>query len=579
MGDKAANATFDSWKEIAAYLRRTEKTCRRWEKELGLPVHRLEDSTRARVFAYKDELDLWVAKAGHLDALIDNGKARDARSKVGKKRSFFAVAAFVVILVCMGIWLGIFKKERPLRALNPIQSIAVLPFEDLSPGRDQEHLADGMTDALINALCGVPGLRVPARTSSFFFKGKKIPLPEIGRLLHADALIDGSIQVSGEKIRLTVRLVKTSDGYHLWSEKYDRPLNDIFAVQDDIARAVVRTFKVDLLEGQEGFSVKDYTLNREAYDCFLRGFFFAHRGERTREGLEKAIQFYEKAIEKDLKYALAYAGLSEVWMSLPNYGPCPREKAYEESRKAAIKALELDPGLAEANIAYGCYLCEIERDRKGEIEHFRKAIALKPGYAWAHNMLAYSLIYQGRIEEGLEEGRRALELDPLSCVISRDQGGFLYWAGQYDEAIVAFKKALELYPDHLWTYYYLGCTYLEKAMCEEALAAFQRAFRDNPPLLAIYTAMTQARMGKTAEAKHLLNDLLKEEGSIDFLMKYFHLAVVCLNLGEKERGFNFLRKSELDGDQQLGFIKVHPLLKHLHGEPQFQAIVRSMKLD
>lgn len=274
-------------------------------------------------------------------------------------------------------------------------------------------------------------------------------------------MIEGSIQVSGETIRLTVRLVNAADGYHLWSEKYDRPLDDIFAVQDEIAQAVVRKLKVNLLEGQEGVSVKDYTLSREAYDCYLRGLFLFHHGGRM-----KAIEFYEKAIEKDPQYALAYAGLADAWIILPNFGPYPRDTAYKEAKRAAIKALELGPGLAETHIAYGLYLSEIERDRKGELEHLRKAVALKPGYGWAHHMLAYSLFYQGQIEEGLDECRRALDLDPLSCGIWGDMGGF-----------------------------------------------------------------------------------------------------------------QFLKKSEEASDQLLGFIKIHPLFRNLHGEPGFRAIVRSMKLD
>jgi TolB-like protein/Tfp pilus assembly protein PilF len=579
MGNQAGRDTFDSWKEIAAYLRRTEKTCRRWEKELGLPVHRLEDSPRARVFAYRDEVDAWVENAGNLAALAGQGEAGAIASKVPNRRLTYVAVAIVVMLVVVVAWLWIFKKKDRFPSPAPIRSIAILPFEDLSPGKDHEHLADGMTDALIDALCDVPGLHVPARTSSFYFKGRKTPLPEIGRLLHADALIEGSIQVACEKFRLSVQLVKASDGYHLWSEKYDRPMDDVFAVQDEIARAVVQALRVELLDGRQAFSAKDYTTDREAYDYYLRGFFHAHQGERSREGLEKAIQFFEKAIQKDPQYALAYAGLAEAFMALPNYGPYPRGEAYEQAKGAAVQAMELDPGLAEAHVAYGCYLSEVERDRKGEIEHFREAIAFKPGYGWAHNMLAYSLLYQGRIEEGLEEGRRALDLDPLSCVISRDQGGYLYWAGRFDEAIGAFKKALELYPDHSWTYYYLGCAYLEQAMYEEAQSAFQQAFRADPHLLSIYSALTNARMGKTAEARRTLDELLREEESIEFSMKYFHLAVLCLNLQEKGLGFRFLDKSEQNRDQQLGFIKVHPLFKHLHGETEFQAIVKRMRLD
>lgn len=246
MGNQAQKTTLDSWKEIATYFRRTEKTCRRWEKELGLPVHRLEDSPRARVFAYKDEVDAWVEKAGEPNAQKDISKIQGARGR--KRRSIYGTAALGAILVLAGLWLGVFHKKNRLLSSTPIRSIAVLPFADLSPGKNHGHLAAGMTDALINALCDIPGLRVPARTSSFIFKGEKTPLPEIGRLLHADALIEGSIQVNNETIRVTVQLVNVADGYHLWSHKYDLKLDDIFVVQDEIARAVHQALEGDFLD-------------------------------------------------------------------------------------------------------------------------------------------------------------------------------------------------------------------------------------------------------------------------------------------------------------------------------------------
>jgi TolB-like protein len=245
MGNRTDKATFDSWKEIAVYLKRTEKTCRRWEKELGLPIHRLEDSPRARVFAFKDEIDAWREKTGRLGSLAERRKTEAGGLQIGNKRRIYRVASLGIILVLLTIWFLISKRERQHPASVAIRSVAVLPFEDLSPGKNQEHLAKGMTDALINALCNVPGLRVPAETPSFFLKAKNTPLPEIGRLLHADALIEGSIQVSGETIRLTVQLVSVEDGSHLWSEKYDRPLDDIFALQDEIARAVIRKMEPD----------------------------------------------------------------------------------------------------------------------------------------------------------------------------------------------------------------------------------------------------------------------------------------------------------------------------------------------
>ncbi len=247
MGNQADKGTLDSWKEIAAYLKRTEKTCRRWEIELGLPIHRLENSSRARVFAYKDEIDAWVEKDGNHGFLRDTPKIRAPRANFSKIRMILGTAAFGAILVFLALWLWVNEKESGFFSSGPVRSIAILPIEDLSPEKDQEHLADGMTDALINALCSVPGLQVPARTSSFLFKGTRTPLSEIGRILGADALIEGSIQLDGGTMRLTVQLVKASDGYHLWSEKYDRPVDDIFSAQDEIAREVVQALQTKFL--------------------------------------------------------------------------------------------------------------------------------------------------------------------------------------------------------------------------------------------------------------------------------------------------------------------------------------------
>lgn len=247
MGTQAVQAVLESWKEIAAYLKRTERTFRRWEKELGLPVHRIEDSPRARVFAYKNEVDDWIERAGDLGSAQDIRRSREASPAAPKRYSIYGAMAIATIVILLVAWLWVHKKAFLFPYSAPIRSIAVLPFEDLSPEKNQEHLADGITDALTNALCSVPDLWVSARTSSYFFKGKKIPLSEIGRLLHAEVIIEGSLQVNGETMRLTVQMADASNGYHLWSQMYDRPLDDIFALQNEVAQAVVQRLKGDFL--------------------------------------------------------------------------------------------------------------------------------------------------------------------------------------------------------------------------------------------------------------------------------------------------------------------------------------------
>ncbi len=327
----------------------------------------------------------------------------------------------VILLAAAAYWLFIPKKHAPATlALKP--SIAVLPFVDSSKAKDYEYLCDGISDTLINALTNIEGLWVPARTSAFFFKGKTQDIREIGQKLGVDNVLEGSIQVSGDNLRVTARISKVQDGRQVWSEIYNRKMADMFAIQDDIAKAIVSELKIKLLGEKGAPIVKNYTENLEAYRLYQLGRNFWNK--RSREGLTKSIEYFKNAIEVDPNYALAYAGLGDAYYILGNNGFLPAEKAFPQAKAAALKALEIDDKLAEAHASLATIISDFDWDFVGAEKEFKLAIELNPGYATAHQYYAYHLSNLGRREEAMREIKIARNLDPLSPRISANVGLF-----------------------------------------------------------------------------------------------------------------------------------------------------------
>jgi serine/threonine protein kinase/Tfp pilus assembly protein PilF len=335
------------------------------------------------------------------------------------------------------------EASAPRRAPSHVASIAVLPFVNRSANPDDEYFSDGLADELLNLLAKIRGLRVAARTSTFYFKGRDTTIAEIGRTLNVATVLEGSVRKSGQRVRISVQLVKVSDGYHLWSETYDRTLEDIFAVQDDVARAVVAALPGKLLLHQPGQAVDRGTGDRDAYDAFLEGRF--HWNKRTDADVRKAIEFFERAIAIDPRFAEAWAGLADCHVTRSFYSLIPTSEALPKAREAAQRALNLRPelGAAHATLAYASAI-----DFKwGEAEdEYRRAIELNPDDATAHIWYADLLMMTGRMNAALREVRRALDLDPLSTRTWTELGQWHWVEGQLDESMAAFRKALELTP-------------------------------------------------------------------------------------------------------------------------------------
>jgi serine/threonine protein kinase/Tfp pilus assembly protein PilF len=456
-------------------------------------------------------------------------------------------------------------------------SIAVLPFTNLSADPDQEYFCDGMAEEIINALTHVEGLRVVARMSCFAFKGKQADIREIGRQLNVSTLLEGSVRKAGKRLRITAQLINVADGYHLWSERYDRDLEDIFAIQDEISLAIVEKLRVRMLKGGELALSKRQAVDPEAHQLYLKGRFFW--GKRSRESFEKSIEYFKKAIEIDPHYAQAYAGLAASYNDLPNYSSYPPAEAYPLAKEAALKALELDSNLAEAHSALGLILCDYEWDWVGAEREFKRAIELNPAYETAHHWYAFLLIYHLRVEEAVSEIHKAYELDPLSLAVNRNYGLILYQAHKYDEALKMLHKAAELDPGFTYTHFCTGLVYLRTGDYEKAIEMLQKERELTGavnPIVVIPLGTAYARMGHRQKAEEILAGI--EERMKHEYVSPFYLAQLYFSLGELDKGFGLFERAYTERDIFLRFVKAFPMEDDVLQDPRYHAVLKKMKL-
>ena len=457
-------------------------------------------------------------------------------------------------------------------------SIAVLPFLDMSPQRDQEYFCEGMAEELINALTHLGGLKVSARTSSFQFKGPGHDVRRIGRDLGVETVLEGSVRKAGSRLRITAQLVSVSDGCHLWSEKFDRDMEDVFAIQDEISLAIVDQLRVELLGDEKARLVKRPKASPEAYNLYLRGRWFWNK--RTHEDLTKAIEYFERAIELAPDYALAYAGIADCYAALMEYSASPPKGVTAMAKRAALKALEIDDTLAEAHASLGYIRMAHDWDWAGAEAELRRAIELNPRYPAAHHRYAHYLASTVGYAEALEEAGRAQELEPHSLAIRRTMGYLLCAAGEYDSAIEALERTLEIDPAFIFTHLMLGVAYLQKSMYEEALAAFreeERILGGWSPLTAACIGVTQVLSGNEDEAQRALVDLT--EISKHRRVPPSEIALLCFALARTDEGFDWLEKACAERDVSLRVLL--PVLRSPElagGDPRFTSVLRKMGL-
>ncbi len=464
---------------------------------------------------------------------------------------------------------------------KPSPSIAVLPFVDMSPAKDQEYFCDGISESLINELTQLRDLKVIARTSAFSFKGQSLDIREIGRKLGVGTVLEGSIQKAGNRLRITAQLVKVADGYHLWSERLDREMDDVFAIQDEITLAIVDMLKVKLLGKDKAHFGKRRTVDLDAYNLYLKARYFW--GKRTDEGVKKAIEYYERTIEEFPNYAPAYAGLAELYFSLPLYLALPSREMFTKGREAAQKALELDDTLVEAHVSLAMIKALNDWDWQGAEQGLKRAMELNPGNAVGHGIYANFLMATARFNKAIDEMQRAIQLDPLHIVFHRNLGMIFMFARKYDRAIEALKKTVEMDPAFTYTHGVLGLAYMGKSMYEEALAELQEEKRlrkgrvGAPFTTEAVIGCLHAITGDKDRAKHVLSDLT-ERSSQEYTPP-FYMACLCFSLGENDQGFQWLEKGYEMRDPFMSQLKVHQLMDPVRSDPRYIEMLERMNLD
>jgi TolB-like protein/Flp pilus assembly protein TadD len=454
---------------------------------------------------------------------------------------------------------------------RPLPSIAVLPFVDMSPGKDQEYFSDGIAEEILNVLAQVEGLHVAGRTSSFSFRGKKEDLRSIGQSLGVSTVLEGSVRKSGDRVRITAQMIKVADGFHLWSQNYDRQLTDVFAVQDEIARSVVTAAKLKLLGDKAAVPAGRRAANPEAYAQFLLGRQLLNRG--VSEDYQRSVEALEKAIALEPSYAPAHAGLSEALPWLVNSTlTTPQERIAGQQRAVAEaeKAIALAPDLAESNLARGVLRMTVLWDWSGARSDLERALALSPGDARVQLWLGHLLAVVGRLPEAVAATRKAAEADPLQALGWDFLGRHLAAQGELDESRKAFQHALAVAPDNMWARRELGFVDLLAGQPEVALASFQK---QEGWIRLLGLALAHHDLGHAKEAREALDALRALADS-----PTYQVAQVFAWWGDRDRAFEQLERCRSTADAGVRYVKYDPLMRKLRGDPRYTALLEKMKL-
>jgi TolB-like protein/cytochrome c-type biogenesis protein CcmH/NrfG/predicted Ser/Thr protein kinase len=457
-----------------------------------------------------------------------------------------------------------------------IDSIAVLPFENLSGDPGQEYIVDGMTDEIIGQLGKIRALKVISRTSSMQYKGVEKPLPEIARELSVKSILEGSVRRGGDHVRISVNLVNARTDKSIWSDTYDMTIADIFGLQTDVAWQVVHALRATLSPEEKSRLEEKQSANAEAYQLYLKGNYFLNKraGEETR----KAVRCFEQALELDPEYAAAYDGLSSAYYSMSIYGHVSPKETYPKAREYALRALKLDESSAHAHATLAS-LSMYDWDWKASEKEYSRAIELEPNVAGTRDGYAFFLLQTDRTGEAVVQETRAVELDPLAIGFRQNLGEVLYYARRYDESIKASLETIEMDPEYPQTHMFLGMAYAAQGKIEEAVKALDRDKEisgGRKPEIESWIGVAYALAGQRDRARQIYTDMLQQSKS-NFISP-FSLACICFVLGDVDKGFEWLEEGYEQHDPRMSFLKVHPACGGVRTDPRYVECLKKMRL-
>ncbi len=477
---------------------------------------------------------------------------------------------------------GVRDRRRPVTATGPasgvseIPTIAVLPFENLSADPENEYFSDGLTEELINLLAQIDGLHVVSRTSVYEFKKKAQDIRRVGEQLRVQYVLEGSVRKAATRIRVSAQLTDVVSGYHVWSQRYDRELSDVFAIQDEIASHIVDALKVALPIRRFPSAVALHSENIEAYQHYLKGRFYWN--QKSPAGLEKAREFFERALAEDPQYALAYSGLSDYYLILAGFGLVTPDVAWSKAKAAAQKAIDLNEKLPEPHLAMASVRCFYERNWVAAERELQKALRLRPKFADTHYRYALYYMATGRLEPALEEVRKAVEFDPLSPSAAAYEGMALAYSGRHKEAIARCREALEMNPEFIELHYCLGIAEQGSGNLAGGIAAFENAARisHREPLVLGWLGNLYAGAGRREDALKILDELaeLEKAGRPMPLPR----AIVYTGLGDKDRAFEWLNRAADTHDFLICYLQVVPTYDSLREDPRYTQLLTRLGL-
>jgi len=544
-------------------------------RDVSLALERAVTKSLARSPADRFSTAAEFAEALEIDRLKDHEVSTPTLAASRPRRPVARAVAIALAVLLLG--LGGFAALRWAKAPRaaPPASTAVLPFVDLSPGKDQEYFSDGLTDELITTLSEVPGLRVPARTSSFQFKGQNPDVHEVGRKLGVGSVLEGSVRKSGNRLRVSVQLISVKDGYQLWAQSYDRDLADVFAVQEEVARSIVSALRVRLTPNKDSALAARPTADLQAYDLYLKGRYAWN--QRTGPSLLEAVRYLTDAVARDPSFARAWAALADAYLLVVPYsGSGSVPEAWEKAQAAAQKALALDSTSAEAYAALGYGNTIYAWDWAAAEANFKRAIAADSNYANGHHWYGDFLAGRGRLEESLEEMSRAHRLDPLALQNTIEWGWVSYLMHRSAEAESRIRLALDLNPNYAQAHWRLGLVQIQQRRYPEAIASIQRSIDLGvfQPYAAGGLIVAYAASGNREAARKVLEDLERR-----FPREYIPPVSIAIGygaLGETTRGLDWLNRAIDQRDIYIPENFFEPLLDPLRKDPRFEAVLTRM---